>query len=115
MQTSQIPLQIFAFEHYRILLQNYCEENQTSTTSMSVSSSSEGENKSQQPTTSSEANKKIKGSKKIGRGHKKALVKWYSSKSEFELLSLMTKYKHAHSWTNKDLLKLIHMKPKNEG
>jgi hypothetical protein len=54
-------------------------------------------------------------SKHIGRGHKKALIRWYNSKSEFELLSLLTKHKHSHSWTNKDLFKLIHFKPKNEG
>lgn len=61
------------------------------------------------------ADRAKKKERKIGRGLKKALVKWYSSKSEFELLLLLTRFKHSHSWTNKDLLKLIHMKPQNEG
>lgn len=60
--------------------------------------------------------RKRKKDRRIGRGHKKALVRWYSSRSsELDLLSLLTRYKHSHSWTNKDIFKLIHMKPTNEG
>lgn len=51
----------------------------------------------------------------IGRGHKKALINWFYNKNELELLKQITQYRHMYNWTIKDILKLIHMKPKNEG
>ena len=50
-----------------------------------------------------------------GRGLKKALNIWYNRLNEKDLLQLLTAYKRSHSWTNKDLFKLYHIKPENEG
>ena len=50
-----------------------------------------------------------------GRGLKKALNKWYNQLNEKDLLRLLTAYKRSHLWSNKDLFKLYHIKPENEG
>lgn len=102
-QTSESPVSLFAFEYYRSFLAEFEAE-----------TNSGGGASSSMDTTEPDAGRKKK-QRRIGRGHKKALVKWYSSKSELELMTLVTKHKHSHSWTNKDLFKLIHMKPKSEG
>lgn len=52
---------------------------------------------------------------KMGRGLKKSLTKWYKEKNEMNLLRMVTQYKHSYNWSNKDILKLIHMKPKSTG
>jgi hypothetical protein len=89
------------------------ENNEPTATAAAISSGSSSNMDVSAPIGAADRAKKKE--RKIGRGFKKALVKWYSSKSEFELLLLLTRFKHSHSWTNKDLLKLIHMKPQNEG
>lgn len=50
-----------------------------------------------------------------GRGLKKALNKWYIQRNDKDLLYLLTKYKHSYSWSNKDIFKLYHVKPLNDG
>ena len=50
-----------------------------------------------------------------GRGFKKAVHKWYHAKSGEELLKLLTEYRKSHGWSNKDFIKLFHIKPKDEG
>ncbi len=50
-----------------------------------------------------------------GRGLKKALNKWYNQYKDKDLLRLLTMYKHSYSWSDKDLFKLYHVKPLNEG
>lgn len=68
--------------------------------------------KNKQTISQSAENKR--NSKHIGKGHKKALIKWYNKRNEMDLLRLVTQYDHSYNWSNKDLFKLIHMKPKNE-
>lgn len=109
-QTSPSPFSLFAFDYYRSYLRAV-ENNEP--TAAAISSGSSSNMDVSAPIGAADRAKKKE--RKIGRGLKKALIKWYSSKSEFELLLLLTRFKHSHSWTNKDLLKLIHMKPQNEG
>lgn len=132
-QTSTSPSCLFAFEYYRSFLSVYEKEgsgvfinsgSQQQTSLLGIlpmivtPSASTTSTVAAAAAASSSQTEVIRFSKKerrIGRGHKKALVRWYTAKSELELLSLVTKHKHSHSWTNKDLFKLIHMKPCNEG
>lgn len=124
-QTSPTPLSLFAFEYYRSFL-SACEKDPAASSGVGPSTSETvmmqiggpaetaagggGESRS-----GGGGVNVTKKERRIGRGHKKALVRWYTARSEIELLALVTKYKHSHSWTNKDLFKLIHMKPRNEG
>lgn len=97
-EVSETPAHLFAFEHFwNIVLQ--IED--------SLNSS---ESNPDQMTVDQHKNPKC-----IGRGHKKALIKWFYNKNDFELLKLITQYRQMYNWTVKDILKLIHMKPKNEG
>lgn len=89
-------MHLFAFEYYC----NFIKQEDFNKTEATDESSQAG-------------HKKI--SKHIGKGHKKALIKWYDKHNELELLRLVTQYKHSYNWNNKDLFKLIHLKPKNEG
>lgn len=118
-QTSATPLSLFAFEYYRSFLSAFEKETAAVAAAGGVPAASTSNSDSAmvvaEATTNAVAAAANKKDRRIGRGHKKALVRWYTSKSELELLSLVTKYKHSHSWTNKDLLKLIHIKPRNEG
>jgi len=94
---SSTPLHLFAFEYYRkylVGLELPCEPNNQAQASSSTNNDR---------------------TRKIGRGQKKLLIRWYSQTDQINLLRLMTQFKHGYSWSNKDLLKLIHMKPKNEG
>lgn len=82
---SQTPMHLFAFTFYRKHLVNLNNESN------------------------------VKLGQFSGRGLKKALNKWYNQWNEKELLCLLTTFKRSHSWSNKDLFKLYHIKPKNEG
>jgi 60 kDa SS-A/Ro ribonucleoprotein len=46
--------------------------------------------------------------------HKQELRKWYVTKPRLTLAYQMTKYKNRNGWTQADLLKLIHIKPRDE-
>ncbi|CAF0711471.1 unnamed protein product [Brachionus calyciflorus] len=94
--TSETPMHLFAFEHF-------CD----------VASEIEQSKNSSEQAEATVTNRN--NSKHIGRGHKKALIKWFFNKNELDLIKLLTQYRHSFNWTIKDLLKLIHMKPKNEG
>ncbi len=97
-ELSDTPIHLFAFNYYR----RYLIETAT---------------QSIQPAQTSDqaAAKKLNVPKKIGRGLKKSLIKWYNEKNEMNLLRLLTQYKHSYDWSNKDIFKLIHMKPKSTG
>lgn len=95
---SQTPAHLFAYEHFWSIVLRLNEKKNLS------------ESNQDEMTVDHQ-----KYSKQIGRGHKKALIKWFNSKSELELAKLITQYRHMYNWTMKDILKLIHMKPKNEG
>lgn len=97
-EISETPMHLFAFEHFWDIVTGI------------------DSTKNSPETSSAQANSGNKKSPKhIGRGHKKALIKWFYNRTEIELIRLLTQYRHSYSWTAKDLLKLIHMKPKNEG
>ena len=90
------PVHLFAFEFYRKYLIDKTLPKPAAETAESAA-------------------KQQAANRKIGRGQKKFLIKWYSSLDELSLLRLVTQYRHAYMWSNKDLLKLIHMKPKSDG
>lgn len=46
--------------------------------------------------------------------HKRSLRKWFLSKPRQDLAYQMTKYNHRNGWTQKDLIRLIHIKPADE-
>ena len=104
-ELSTTPLHLFAFEYYRKYLIRLEMENAAHSAPASTSTSSP------QAVSSPSVDK----TRKLGRGQKKFLSRWYSQNDELDRLRLMTQFKHGYSWSNKDLLKLIHMKPKNEG
>ncbi|XP_066548719.1 RNA-binding protein RO60 isoform X2 [Amia ocellicauda] len=50
-----------------------------------------------------------------GRALRKAVADWYNEKEAMSLALVVTKYKQRNGWSHKDLLRLSHMKPANEG
>ena len=50
-----------------------------------------------------------------GRAHRKAIQKWYSSKSPKALAQAVTKYKQRNGWSHTDVLRLCHLKPETDG
>ncbi|MBN3324491.1 RO60 protein, partial [Atractosteus spatula] len=50
-----------------------------------------------------------------GRALRKAVADWYNEKDAMCLALAVTKYKQRNGWSHKDLLRLSHMKPANEG
>ncbi|KAG2461255.1 60 kDa SS-A/Ro ribonucleoprotein [Polypterus senegalus] len=50
-----------------------------------------------------------------GRALRKAVADWYNEKDPMALALAVTKYKQRNGWSHKDLLRLSHMKPANEG
>jgi 60 kDa SS-A/Ro ribonucleoprotein len=50
-----------------------------------------------------------------GRAHRSAINKWYNQFDEepTRLAYLATKYKARHKWNHKDVIRLAHVKPKN--
>uniref|UniRef100_A0A5F8H8G8 RNA-binding protein RO60 n=1 Tax=Monodelphis domestica TaxID=13616 RepID=A0A5F8H8G8_MONDO len=62
--------------------------------------------------------KDLKESMKCGIwGHalRKAIADWYNGKSGMAVALAITKYKQRNGWSHKDLLRLSHLKPSNEG
>lgn len=52
-----------------------------------------------------------KPGKGMGKGMRKALAQFYTSRSGEELAVLLTKYKNREGWTHKDIFRLIHINP----
>ncbi|XP_019357566.1 PREDICTED: 60 kDa SS-A/Ro ribonucleoprotein [Gavialis gangeticus] len=50
-----------------------------------------------------------------GRALRKAVADWYNGKNGMALALAVTKYKQRNGWSHKDLLRLSHLKPSNEG
>lgn len=50
-----------------------------------------------------------------GKGQRKAVIKWYNDHTEEDILRLVTKYRHSHSWTHKDVIKIAHIKAASSG
>ncbi|OCT85415.1 60 kDa SS-A/Ro ribonucleoprotein isoform X1 [Xenopus laevis] len=50
-----------------------------------------------------------------GRALRKAVSDWYNTKDALNLAMAVTKYKQRNGWSHKDLLRLSHIKPANEG
>ncbi|XP_051854689.1 RNA-binding protein RO60 isoform X1 [Antechinus flavipes] len=50
-----------------------------------------------------------------GRALRKAVADWYNGKNGMALALAITKYKQRNGWSHKDLLRLSHLKPSNEG
>ena len=50
-----------------------------------------------------------------GRAHRKAIQKWYNSKSPKALAQAVTKYKQRNGWSHLDVLRLCHLKPETDG
>ncbi|KAI8518517.1 60 kDa SS-A/Ro ribonucleoprotein [Branchiostoma belcheri] len=50
-----------------------------------------------------------------GRAQRRAVQAWYNQQEPRQLAYLVTKYKHREGWTHKDLLRLCHLKPTNQG
>lgn len=46
-----------------------------------------------------------------GRGRRKAVAEWYNNKSTKDLIYHITKYKQRDGWSNRDMLRLAHVKP----
>ncbi len=62
-----------------------------------------------------QTNSEKKISKYAGKGLRKAINYWYNQFSEFDLLCMLTQHRSSYLWTNKDLLKLYHVKPRSGG
>ncbi|MEE6496264.1 hypothetical protein FKM82_002279 [Ascaphus truei] len=50
-----------------------------------------------------------------GRALRKAVSDWYNTKDSLAVAMAVTKYKQRNGWSHKDLLRLSHLKPANEG
>lgn len=50
-----------------------------------------------------------------GRALRKAVADWYNGKNGMAVALAVTKYKQRNGWRHKDLLRLSHLKPANEG
>lgn len=50
-----------------------------------------------------------------GRALRKAVADWYNGKNCMAVALAVTKYKQRNGWRHKDLLRLSHLKPANEG
>ncbi|XP_077188797.1 RNA-binding protein RO60 isoform X2 [Paroedura picta] len=50
-----------------------------------------------------------------GRALRKAVADWYNRKNGMAVALAVTKYKQRNGWSHKDLLRLSHLKPANEG
>ena len=50
-----------------------------------------------------------------GRAHRRAISLWYNSKHHKELAMAVTKYKSRDGWSHRDLFRLCHIEPANEG
>jgi len=51
----------------------------------------------------------------FGRSRRRAISKWYLSRSPKDLAMTVTKYKRRCHWSHADLLRLAHVKPSSDG
>ncbi|XP_022085359.1 60 kDa SS-A/Ro ribonucleoprotein-like [Acanthaster planci] len=49
-----------------------------------------------------------------GRAQKRAISRWYNEKNPRQLAYAVTKYRNRNGWTHRDILRLGHVKPKDE-
>lgn len=63
----------------------------------------------------SEQISKLKGSTGWGRAQRKAISKWYNSKSPQQLAATCTQFISRHGWTHRDVLRLGHVKADKKG
>lgn len=49
-----------------------------------------------------------------GRAHRRAISNWYNNKNDKDLRYLMTKYQSRNGWSHRDVLRLAHVKPRDE-
>jgi len=54
---------------------------------------------------------KTKPGKGFGKGVRRALTEYYTSRNGLELAILVTKYKNREGWTHEDLISLLHINP----
>jgi hypothetical protein len=54
---------------------------------------------------------KTKPGKGFGKGVRRALTEYYTSRNGLELATLVTKYKNREGWTHEDLISLLHINP----
>lgn len=57
--------------------------------------------------------KQLNGSTGWGRARREAVANWYNELSTRDLVYRTTKYKQRNGWSNRDLLRLAHVKPKD--
>lgn len=50
-----------------------------------------------------------------GSGLRKTVSDWYNSRDPMQIAEFVTRYKHVGRWSHKDVFRLSHIKPKNEG
>jgi len=50
-----------------------------------------------------------------GSGLRKAVSRWYNSKDPMLVAEFVTRYTHVERWSHKDVFRLGHIKPENEG
>ncbi len=50
-----------------------------------------------------------------GRAQRRAIGEWYNKKRPSDLAYQITKYRKRNGWTHKDVLRLAHVKPANDG
>lgn len=50
-----------------------------------------------------------------GRAHRRAVSLWYNSKGHKKLAEAVTKYRSREGWSHRDLFRLCHIEPANEG
>ena len=98
-ELATTPVHLFAFEYYRKYLMGVELNADSAKPEESVQSAVVSPDKT----------------RRFGRGQTKFLSRWYNQSDERHMLRLLTQFKHGYAWSNKDLLKLIHMKPKTEG
>jgi 60 kDa SS-A/Ro ribonucleoprotein len=56
---------------------------------------------------------KARPGKGFGKGVRRALTEYYTSRGGLELAVLVTKYKNREGWTHEDLISLLHINPAN--
>lgn len=61
------------------------------------------------------AKQTTKGKSGFGRAKRKAVARWYNSKSLKELAVFVTRYRRRSTWSHVDLVRLAHTKPGNAG
>lgn len=61
------------------------------------------------------AKQTTKGKSGFGRAKRKAIARWYNSKSLKDLAVFVTRYRRRSTWSHVDLVRLAHTKPGNAG